>query len=141
MNNFVVLARYKYYEGVPFHRIVPGFVDQAGTPVDQASPEIETTPGYVINDELPDVTGLASPADAYPDGTFATANRGPNTASSQWFIVVNGGGAQFASNPNYTVFGHILEGLDIATAINGLGDAQGVPTKLVTIESVTITES
>jgi peptidyl-prolyl cis-trans isomerase B (cyclophilin B) len=144
VNNFVVLARYHYFDGVPFHRIVPGFVDQAGTPVDQADPLIETTPGYTIADELPDVTGLASPADAYADGTLAMANKGAgtNSGSSQFFIVVNGGGAQFASNANYSVFGHVTEGLDVATAINAFGDeaSGGTPTKEITITSVTISE-
>ena len=113
----MVLARYHFYDGVPFHRIVPGFVDQAGTPVDQAdTAAIEVTPGYTIPDELPDTTGLASPADAYPDGTLAMAKRAdPNSASGQWFIVVNGGGQQFASNAVYTVFGQVVEGLEVAT--------------------------
>jgi peptidyl-prolyl cis-trans isomerase B (cyclophilin B) len=145
VNNFVVLARYHYFDGVPFHRIVPGFVDQAGTPVDQSDPLIDTTPGYTIADELPDTTGLASPADAYPDGTLAMANKGAgtNTGSSQFFIVVGGGGQQFAQNANYSVFGKVTEGLDIATAINAFGDGPsgGTPTKAVTITKVTITES
>lgn len=144
VNSFVVLARYHYYDDVPFHRIVPGFVDQAGTPVDQGSPDIDTNPGYTLPDEFPDVSGLASPADAYPDGTFAMAKRAdPNSASSQFFIVVNGGGQQFASNPNYSVFGHVTEGLEVATAINEFGDGAsgGTPTKDIRIESVTITET
>jgi cyclophilin family peptidyl-prolyl cis-trans isomerase len=143
VNNFVVLARYHFYDGVPFHRIVANFVDQAGTPVDQTSPDMATTPGYTIPDELPDTTGLASPADAYPDGALATANRGPDTASSQFFIVVSGGGQQFASNPNYTVFGQVTDGLDVAETINTYGDgtSTGTPIKEVTIDKVTITES
>jgi cyclophilin family peptidyl-prolyl cis-trans isomerase len=144
VNNFVVLSRYHYYDGVPFHRIMPGFVDQAGTPVDQASPEIETTPGYTLTDEYPDVSGLASPADAYPEGALAMANRGgANTSSSQWFIVVGDGGQQFAENPNYTVFGQVVEGIEIARAINEFGDSatNGTPTKAITVTSVTITEA
>jgi cyclophilin family peptidyl-prolyl cis-trans isomerase len=144
VNNFVVLSRYHYFDGVPFHRIIPGFMDQTGTPVDQADPVIESTPGYTVPDELPDVSGLASPGDAYPDGTLAMANKGAgtNSGSSQFFIVVNGGGAQFASNPNYSVFGHVVEGLDVAEAINAFGDAatNGTPTKVVTITKVTISE-
>ncbi len=142
VNNFVVLARYHYFDGVPFHRIVPGFVDQAGTPVDQSSPDIQTTPGYTIPDELPDTSGLASPADAYPDGALAMANRGPDTGTSQFFIVVPGGGQQFATNPNYTVFGRVVEGLDVATSINQFGDAatNGTPTRSISITKVTITE-
>lgn len=143
VNNFVVLARYRYFDGVPFHRIVPGFVNQAGTPVDQASPDIETNPGYTIPDELPDTSGLASPADAYPEGTLAMANRGPDTGSSQWFIVIGDGGQSFASNPNYTIFGRVAEGIEVARRINQFGDGatNGTPTKAVTITSVTITES
>jgi cyclophilin family peptidyl-prolyl cis-trans isomerase len=143
VNNFVVLARYHFYDGIPFHRLVANFVDQAGTPVDQTSPDMATTPGYTIPDELPDTSALASPADAYPDGALATANRGPDTASSQFFIVVLGGGQQFASNPNYTVFGQVTEGLDVAETINTFGDgtSTGTPIKEVTIEKVTITES
>lgn len=142
VNSFVVLARYRYYEDIPFHRIVPGFVDQAGTPVEQVPPAIDENPGYTLPDEFPDVSGLASPADAYPDGAFAMAKRNdPDSASSQFFIVVNGGGQQFANNPNYSVFGQVVEGLDVAERINEFGDPGGVPTKDIRIVKVTITES
>jgi cyclophilin family peptidyl-prolyl cis-trans isomerase len=143
VNNFVVLARYHYYDGVPFHRIVADFVDQAGMPVGPTDPAAADSPGYTIPDELPDTSSLASPADAYPDGSLATANRGPDTASAQWFIVVKGGGQQFAANPNYSVFGQVTEGLDVAETINTFGDgtSTGTPLKQITIEKVTITES
>lgn len=142
VNNFVVLSRYHFYDGVPFHRIIPGFVDQAGTPVNQSSADFATTPGYTITDELPDVAGLASPAEAYPEGALATANRGPNTASSQWFIVVGAGGQQFATNATYSVFGHVVEGIDVVRTINRFGDAatNGTPTKAITISSVSVSE-
>jgi peptidyl-prolyl cis-trans isomerase B (cyclophilin B) len=138
-NSFVVLARYHYYDGVPFHRIIPGFVDQAGTPVKESDPAIAKTPGYTITDELP--TGV-TPAAAYPEGELAVANTGsPNTGSSQFFVVVGTGGQQLELK--YTPFGKVTAGLDVVKAINALGDAatNGTPTKQVTITSVTITES
>jgi cyclophilin family peptidyl-prolyl cis-trans isomerase len=134
VNNFVVLARYHFYDNVPFHRIIPGFMNQAGDPV---GPEPGTGgPGYTIADELP--TG----ADPYPAGTLAMANTGqPDSGGSQWFITVEGGGAQLS--PSYTAFGHVTEGQDVVDAINQHGDAatNGKPTKVITIKTITITES
>lgn len=132
VNNFVVLARYHYYDNVPFHRIIPGFMVQGGDPV---GPTPGTGgPGYEIPDELP--TG----EDPYPTGTLAMANSGPDTGGSQFFITVEGGGEQL--QPSYTVFGHVVEGQDVVDAINQHGDAatNGTPTKLTAIETVTITE-
>src|SRR5688500_8623454 len=101
VNNFVVLSRYHFYDNVPFHRIIPGFMDQAGDPV---GPQPGTGgPGYTIPDELP--TG----EDPYPTGTIAMANTGqPGTGGSQWFITVEGGGDQLT--PTYSAFGHVVEG-------------------------------
>lgn len=133
VNNFVVLARYHFYDNVPFHRIIPGFMDQAGDPVGP-EPGIGG-PGYTIPDELP--TG----DDPYPTGTLAMANTGqPNSGGSQWFITVEGGGAQLS--PTYTAFGHVVEGQDVVDAINEHGDAatNGTPTKVITIKTITITE-
>jgi cyclophilin family peptidyl-prolyl cis-trans isomerase len=134
VNNFVVLARYHFYDNVPFHRIIPGFMDQAGDPV---GPTPGTGgPGYTIPDELP--TG-DSP---YPAGTLAMANTSsPNTGGSQWFITVGDGGQQLT--PSYSVFGHVVAGQSIVDEINKHGDAatNGTPTKVIAITSVTITES
>jgi len=135
VNNFVVLSRYHFYDGVAFHRIIPGFMNQAGDPV---GPTPGTGgPGYTIPDELPEGD---SP---YPAGTLAMANTGqPDTGGSQWFITVGTGGDQLT--PTYTAFGHVTEGQDIVDTINQYGDAatNGTPiTKIVTINSITITES
>jgi cyclophilin family peptidyl-prolyl cis-trans isomerase len=142
VNNFVVLARYHFYDDVPFHRIVPGFVDQAGTPVSEQSTDGQKTPGYTIKDELPDAAKVTVAADAYPEGTLAIANTGsPNTGSSQFFIVIGSGGQQLSLS--YTPFGKVTGGLDVAKKINTHGDSatNGTPTKQITIRSVTITES
>jgi cyclophilin family peptidyl-prolyl cis-trans isomerase len=134
VNNFVVLARYHFYDNVPFHRIIPGFMDQAGDPV---GPQPGTGgPGYTIPDELP--TG----DEPYPTGTIAMANTGqPGSGGSQWFITVDGGGDQLA--PTYSAFGKVVEGQDVVDEINQHGDAatNGQPTKVITITTITIAES
>lgn len=135
VNNFVVLSRYHYYDNVPFHRIVPGFVNQAGDPV---GPEPGTGgPGYTIEDEPP-----ADPTTAYGPGTVAMAKTTePDSAGSQFFFVINDAGGALSGNGTYTVFGKIIEGEDVSQAINALGNATEEPTEIVAIESITITES
>ncbi|MDQ3575624.1 MAG: peptidylprolyl isomerase, partial [Actinomycetota bacterium] len=74
VNNFVVLARYHYYDGVSFHRIIPGFMAQGGDPEGSG----RGGPGYRFEDELP------RPG-RYEIGSLAMANAGPNTNGSQFF--------------------------------------------------------
>jgi cyclophilin family peptidyl-prolyl cis-trans isomerase len=137
VNNFVVLARYHFYDNVAFHRIVPGFVDQAGDPVGP-TPGVGG-PGYTIPDEPP-----ADPATAYAKGTVAMARtQAPNSTGSQFFLVIGDDGGALAQAGTYAVLGRIVEGQDVADTINtfgGAGDQADEPTKAVAITSVTITE-
>jgi cyclophilin family peptidyl-prolyl cis-trans isomerase len=134
VNNFVVLARYHFYDNVPFHRIVPGFVNQAGDPV---GPEPGTGgPGYTIPDELPD-----DPATAYAAGTVAMANAGPESGGSQFFLVIGDPNGALSGAGSYSVFGKVVQGQDVSEAINALGGPDELPTKPVAITSVTITEA
>lgn len=128
VNNIVFLAGYHYFDGTVFHRVIPGFVDQGGDPTGTGS----GGPGYRFADELP------RSAAAYADGALAMANSGPNTNGSQFFLVVNGGGAQLS--PNYTYFGQITSGLAVADKINADGDSadNGQPPK-VTHKLLTVT--
>ena len=68
------------------------------------------------------------------------ANAGPNTGGSQFFLITGPAGANLDGNPNYTIFGNITDGLDVAKQINGFmpksGDGQ--PTEAVYIDKVTI---
>lgn len=133
VNNFVVLSRYGFYDGVAFHRIVPGFVNQAGDPV---GPTPGTGgPGYVIPDELP-----ADPTTAYGPGAVAMANSGPESGGSQFFLVIGDPNGALAGAGSYSLFGQIVEGQDVSEAINALAVGES-PTKLVTIDAVVITES
>jgi cyclophilin family peptidyl-prolyl cis-trans isomerase len=132
VNNFVVLARYHYFDTQPFHRIVKGFVVQGGSPDATGS----GGPGYAIDDELP-------PENVYVPGALAMANSGPNTNGSQFFIV--SGDASFLK-PSYSFFGTVTAGMDVVAAIDAVGTPtsspqSGAPTEVVTIQSVTIKES
>ena len=136
VNNFVVLSRYHFYDDVPFHRIVPGFVNQAGDPIGPTPGN--GGPGYTIPDELP-----KDPVTAYPAGTVAMANRSPepNSGGSQFFLVIGDDGGALSGAGSYSVFGKIVKGQDVSEAINKLAGPEDKPTKPVTIESVTITEA
>ncbi len=132
VNNFVTLARYHYYDGVAFHRIIPGFVVQGGDAV--GNPPGTGGPGYQVADELP-----TEGPPYYEVGSLAMANSGPNTNGSQFFVVT---GEQGAALPNsYSRFGTVTEGLDVVLAIEATGTESGTPSETTTIESVTITES
>src|SRR5437879_6385439 len=132
VNNFVVLSRYHYYDGVGFHRIIPGFVVQGG---DAVGPKPgQGGPGYQFADELP----TAGPP-YYPLQSVAMANSGANTNGSQFFIVT---GAQGTSLPaQYSLFGKVTDGYDVVKQIETVGTAGGTPSEVVTVTSVTITES
>jgi len=134
VNNFVVLARYHYFDATPCHRIIKGFVVQCGDPTGKGT----GGPGYTFADELPQ-------AGDYKVGSLAMANSGPNTNGSQFFIITGDQGA--ALTPNYTLFGQVTEGMDttvaaMEAAANPDVSADGVPpTEPITIQKVTITES
>ena len=132
VNNFVFLARYHYFDGIIFHRIIDDFVIQGGDPQGTGM----GGPGYEFNDELP-------AAGEYEKYSLAMANSGPNTNGSQFFVITGDNGA--ALQPNYSLFGQVTAGLDTTVAaLDAAGNPgnNGVPPlEEVTIESVTITES
>jgi cyclophilin family peptidyl-prolyl cis-trans isomerase len=128
VNNFVVLARYHYYDGIVFHRVIPGFVLQGGDPKGTGT----GGPGYKFEDELP------KPG-RYELGSLAMANAGPNTNGSQFFIISGPQGVRLP--PNYSLFGKAVSGLDVVAAIDGIGTQSGTPKERVVIQSVTISEA
>ena len=128
VNSFVYLARWHYYDGIVFHRVIPGFVLQGGDPTGSGA----GGPGYKFNDELPK-------AGRYELGSLAMANAGPNTNGSQFFVISGPDGMRLP--PLYALFGKVVKGLDVVEAINGIGTSSGKPKEDVVIESVTITES
>ena len=132
VNNFVFLAREGFYDGVPFHRIIKGFMVQTGDPTGTGA----GGPGYRFADE-PVTRG-------YTKGVVAMANGGPNTNGSQFFIVH----ADDAGLPSsYTIFGGLTSGL---ATLDGIADTpvragrsgeMSVPTEPVVIQKVEIQES
>ena len=97
VQSFIFLAQHHYFDGVIFHRIIPGFVIQGGDPTGTGF----CGPGYEFRDEKVTM--------AYARGVLAMANAGPNTNGSQFFIVLSG---NTGLPPNYTIFGRITSGLD-----------------------------
>lgn len=105
-SNFIFLANDKFYDGLTFHRVVPGFVIQGGDPSGNGT----GGPGYQFEDEP--VTRN------YDKGVVAMANSGPNTNGSQFFIILE-------DNPtlpkNYTIFGKVIIGQEVVDKI-AVGD-------------------
>ena len=140
VNNFVVLARYHFYDGIPFHRLVPDFVAQVGgtgTPGADGAPDYGTTgPGYDMED-------VEHPEDGYAVGDVAMA-RADTVSGSQFFIVTSEKALQALDQAgNYPRFGTVTDGLDLATEMSDNGDSasNGAPTKLYVIRSITISEA
>lgn len=139
VNSFVFLAEQGYFNGQRFHRLDTSIdVVQGGDPTGTGS----GGPGYSIPDEL---TGNES----YGPGVLAMANAGPNTGGSQFFLITGDQGHNLDATPNYTIFGQVTDGLDVAKQIQELpiedpdaaasGDLSGQqPSQAVYIEKVTI---
>ncbi len=131
VNNFVNLARFKYFDGTQCHRAIPNFVVQCGDPTATGT----GGPGYKFADELP-------AGGEYEIGSIAMANSGPNTNGSQFFVITGSDGAGLP--PNYSLFGKVTEGLDVVAVLDSLGNPanNGVPPKeKIEIVSITITEA
>ncbi len=142
-NNFVTLARWGYYDGTQFFRTEAGSgIIQGGSPHTQSNSD--PGPGYTIPDEA-----LPFSSDDYGPGTLAMARTSaPDSASAQFFFLATEGG-RYLGDPDqlgadagsYAAFGTVTEGLDVLVGITELDDGSSVPSKTVTIDSVTITES
>ena len=129
VNNFVTLARYHYYDGIIFHRIINGFMCQGGDPTGTG----RGGPGYKFDDELP-------AAGRYEIGSLAMANAGPNTNGSQFFIISGSSGVGLP--PQYSLFGKVVKGLEIVDEMQRVEtDRDDRPRTEVVIESVTIEEA
>jgi peptidylprolyl isomerase len=125
--NFLKLASDGFYTGVKFHRVIAGFMIQAGDPKGDGT----GGPGYTIADEF--TNGLLNNR-----GTIAMANTGaPHSSGSQFFInladnaFLNGG---------YSVFGSVVSGMDVVDAIAAIPTNNELPSETVTIEFVEVVD-
>lgn len=130
VNNFVALAKNKFYDNTIFHRIINGFMIQGGDPKGDGT----GGPGYKFADE---------PFEGqYRRGTVAMANAGPNTNGSQFFIMH----ADYQLPHSYVIFGQVSKGLEVVDAIasapvkaNASGE-QSTPAAPTKVTSVVIRE-
>ncbi|AHE66310.1 peptidylprolyl isomerase [Legionella oakridgensis] len=121
------LVKRPFYNGLTFHRVIPGFMIQGGDPLGNGT----GGPGYTFDNENTNAS-FSKP------GVLAMANAGPNTNGSQFFITV-------APTPSlkgsYNVFGQVISGQDVADKISNVPtDPQDKPITPVVIESITIQE-
>ena len=125
--NFVALAGCGYYDGVVFHRVVPGFVIQGGDPTGTGT----GGPGYQIQDEPVTAT--------YGRGTVAMARTTlPNSVGSQFFIVLDDAArASLASANTYQIIGTVSSGMDAVDAIASAADAE-LPSNPIVMTRVTV---
>ena len=132
--NFISLVEAGFYNGIAFHRIIPGFMAQGGCPNARkgaAGTPGTGGPGYRIADEI-------NPALKHnARGILSMANAGPNTNGSQFFLC-------FAPAPwldgKHGVFGKVIKGLDVLDKLEAVGTPSGRPTELVVMEMQVLTK-
>lgn len=126
VTSFIYLARMGFYDGLKFHRVIPGFMAQGGCPLGNGV----GGPGYEFNGEFDPNVKHDKP------GRLSMANRGPGTDGSQFFLT-------FAATPwldgKHTIFGEITKGLDTTMkALEKAGSEGGRTSENLLIEKVTI---
>ncbi|MCL5948268.1 MAG: peptidylprolyl isomerase [Actinobacteria bacterium] len=132
VNSFIFLARHNYFNCQSFMRVIPGFMEQTGSP-NQTNSGPGSGPGYEFKNEN------SSPPGGYVAGDVAMANSGANTNGSQFFIV-----AAPWNSSGYSLFGKVTSGMSVIKLINSQGNpsqsANGMPPLVIhRMLSVTIT--
>jgi cyclophilin family peptidyl-prolyl cis-trans isomerase len=126
VNNFVFLTREGFYDGITFHRVIPGFMVQGGDPTGTGA----GGPGYTFEDEFSQRSHTA--------GTLSMANSGPNTNGSQFFIT-------YAPQPHldgkHAVFGQVIEGTDVLNKLTPRDPMQNPSFEGDTVITITIGEN
>jgi cyclophilin family peptidyl-prolyl cis-trans isomerase len=125
VTSFIYLSRLGYYDGLHFHRVIPGFMAQGGCPLGTGT----GGPGYQFDGEFRDDVRHDRP------GLLSMANAGPGTDGSQFFLT-------FVATPwldgKHTIFGEVVESTNTLKAIEPLGSKSGRPTEPITIARLTI---
>jgi len=126
VTSFIYLARLGYFDGLKFHRVIKGFMAQGGDPLGNGT----GGPGYQFNGEF------SPTAKHNAAGILSTANAGPGTDGSQFFLMFK---ADSRLDGSYSVFGQVEEGLETLKAMEAVGNpGDGAPTQPLWITKVTI---
>ena len=138
IENFKKLVEEGFYDGVKFHRIIKGFMIQSGDPLSKDDDQMALWgtggPGYTFEDEI-------SEKNHNDKFTISMANAGPNTNGSQFFINT---GDNNSLDTRHTVFGKVIEGMDVVEAIENVEVTQNMsgelsfPVEPVVIYSITL---
>jgi cyclophilin family peptidyl-prolyl cis-trans isomerase len=126
VTNFIYLSRLGFYDGLKFHRVIKGFMAQGGDPAGNGS----GGPGYQYSGEF-------SPSVKHDQaGVLSTANAGPDTDGSQFFIMFR---AYPSLDMHYSIFGQVVEGLDVVKKLEDAGNPNdGPPLQPLMITSMSI---
>jgi peptidylprolyl isomerase len=126
VTNFIYLSRLGFYDGLKFHRVIKGFMAQGGDPLGTGG----GGPGYQFAGEFDPNTKHDQA------GVLSTANAGPNTDGSQFFIMFR---AYPSLDMHYSIFGQVVEGLDVLSQMEAAGNpSDGPPLEPLSIAKVTI---
>ena len=133
VDNFIKLAKEGFYDGTAFHRVIPGFMIQGGDPNtkdEDRGNDGQGGPGFNIKAEfsnIPHRRGILS---------MARSPSGPDTAGSQFFIVVSD---SLFLDGQYSVFGEVIEGMDVVDRIvNAPTDGNDNPIDRIVIKTIRI---
>jgi peptidyl-prolyl cis-trans isomerase B (cyclophilin B) len=125
VTSFIYLTRLGFYDGLSFHRVIPGFMAQGGCPLGTGT----GGPGYTYGGEFSESVRHSAP------GMLSMANAGPGTDGSQFFLT-------FVATPfldgKHTVYGKIVEGMDTLKKLEAAGSQTGKTSEPLKIDKVTI---
>jgi cyclophilin family peptidyl-prolyl cis-trans isomerase len=121
VSTVIYLTRIGFYDGLTFHRVIPGFMAQGGDPLGDGS----GGPGFRIAGEF------HKKASHDERGILSAANRGPRTDGSQFFVTFK---ENTELDPKHTVYGRLVEGLGTLTSIESVGTKDGEPKLIVEIK-------
>ncbi|MDQ7088562.1 MAG: peptidylprolyl isomerase [Acidobacteriota bacterium] len=125
VTSFLYLAKLGYFDGLAFHRVIPGFMAQGGCPLGSGT----GGPGYQFSGEFDPSVRHDRP------GLLSMANAGPGTDGSQFFLT-------FVATPwldgKHTIFGEVVDGHETLGRLESLGSESGRPTREVRIERVAL---
>jgi cyclophilin family peptidyl-prolyl cis-trans isomerase len=128
VENFVGLAKKKFFDGMRIHRVAKGFVIQTGDDKSKDPAKVAewgTGGGSIWGKDFEDELNANAPSykEGYKKGVVAMANRGPNTNSSQFFICLK----DISLPHNYTIFGKVTDGMNV---VEKIGDVEIIPGRM-----------